>query len=129
MLFIGYNASSGPCADAALRRALDRGFDRTTAAVALLSRHAQAAALPVPPDSPLYDETLAQRRSYSCLLYTSCHCRSGWYSLQVHFFHFSPLPQGQGSLRPIFSPLWTTGCCFTVPSPPEVCLLYTSRCV
>lgn len=47
------------------RRALDRGFDRTTAAVALLSRHAQAAALPVPPDSPLYDETLAQRRSYS----------------------------------------------------------------
>ena len=65
MLFIGYNASSGPCADAALRRALDRGFDRTTAAVALLSRHAQAAALPVPPDSPLYDETLAQRRSYS----------------------------------------------------------------
>lgn len=33
--------------------------------MALLSRHAQAAALPVPPDSPLYDETLAQRRSYS----------------------------------------------------------------
>ena len=27
--------------------------------------------------------------------------RSGWYSLQVHFFHFRPLPQGQGSLRPI----------------------------
>ena len=24
---------------------------------------------------------------------------SEWYSLQVHFFHFFPLPQGQGSLR------------------------------
>jgi hypothetical protein len=25
---------------------------------------------------------------------------SWWYSAQVHFFHFRPLPQGQGSLRP-----------------------------
>ena len=24
---------------------------------------------------------------------------SGWNCLQVHFFHFNPLPQGQGSLR------------------------------
>src|SRR5699024_5723637 len=27
--------------------------------------------------------------------------RSGWYCWQVHFFHLRPLPQGQGSLRPI----------------------------
>ena len=43
-------------------------------------------------------DTLCVRRgsSFSC-----CYCRSGWYSLQVHFFHFRPLPQGHGSLRPI----------------------------
>ena len=40
---------------------------------------------------------------------------SGWNCLQVHFFHFRPLPQGQGSLRPILMTLrW--GCFWTVPS-------------
>ena len=50
---------------AALRRALDRAWDRNTVAVALFSRHAQAAVLPVHPASPLYDQEADQRRGYS----------------------------------------------------------------
>ena len=34
------------------------------------------------------------------------------------FLYFLPLPQGQGSLRPIFFTL--RGCFFTVPSPPTL---------
>ena len=65
MVYLGYNCARGPCADAALRRALDRAWDRNTVAVALFSRHAQASALPAHPASPLYDEDLDQRRGYS----------------------------------------------------------------
>ena len=65
MIYVGYNCASGPCADAALRRALDRGLDRNTVAVALYSRHAQAAELPVPPVSSLWDAARAEERSYS----------------------------------------------------------------
>ena len=36
--------------------------------------------------------------------------------MQVHFFHFSPLPQGHRSLRPTLTTL--VGRFFTVPSPP-----------
>ena len=65
MIYIGYNCAQGPCAGAALRRALDRAWDRSTVAAALFSRHAQAAVLPVHPASPLYDGEMDQRRGYS----------------------------------------------------------------
>ena len=65
MVFVGYNCQKGPCADAALRRALDRAWDRTTVSVALYSRHAQEATLPLSPVHADYDQTLAQRRDYS----------------------------------------------------------------
>lgn len=65
MVFVGYNCQKGPCANAALRRALDRAWDRTTVAVALYSRHAQEATLPLNPVHADYDQTMAQRREYS----------------------------------------------------------------
>ena len=65
MVYIGYNCRRGPCSSADIRRALDRAWDRTTVAVALYSRHAQAATLPLHPDCAYYDQTLAQRRDYS----------------------------------------------------------------
>ncbi len=37
----------------------------------------------------------------------------------MHFFHFRPDPQGQGSLRPILT-AFLTGCFLTVPSPPAL---------
>ncbi|WP_294515786.1 ABC transporter substrate-binding protein [uncultured Intestinimonas sp.] len=65
MVYIGYNCQKGPCANAAVRRALDRAWDRNSVAVALYSRHAQAATLPLHPVCADYDDTLAQRRDYS----------------------------------------------------------------
>lgn len=65
MVFVGYNCYRGPCASPALRRALDRGYDRATVAVALYSRHAQASAIPVPQASTLFDKALSERRDYS----------------------------------------------------------------
>ena len=60
MLYVGFNTVSGPCASAVVRQALLRAFDRSSVVTARLSRHAQAAALPVSPVSPLYDAELAQ---------------------------------------------------------------------
>ena len=65
MLYIGYNTASGPCADQDLRRALSYGYERTAVTKSILSQHARAAALPVSPMSPLYDETLAGTLEYA----------------------------------------------------------------
>lgn len=65
MVYVGYNCARGACVNPVLRQALDRSLDRRTVAVALFSRHAQASALPVPLESPLYNESSAQARSYS----------------------------------------------------------------
>lgn len=65
LLYVGFNTRSGLCRDAALRRALSYGMDRSTVATALLSRHAQAAALPFHPDSALWDDTLAGGLAYA----------------------------------------------------------------
>lgn len=65
MVFVGYNCAAGPCADPALRRALSRGYDRTTVAVSLYARHAAAAALPVHPDTDLYQAEVAQPLEYA----------------------------------------------------------------
>ncbi|MEG1857306.1 MAG: ABC transporter substrate-binding protein, partial [Pseudoflavonifractor sp.] len=65
MLYIGYNTKSGPCKDPAVRKALSYGYERAAVAKSLLARHATAAALPVPPESPLYDRSLADRLEYA----------------------------------------------------------------
>lgn len=65
MLYVGFQTRSGPCQEAAVRRALLRGLDRATVANTLYARHAQAAALPISPSSPLYDQDLAQQLDYS----------------------------------------------------------------
>lgn len=65
MLYVGFNTADGPCRSAQVRQALLRGFDRAAVSTALFSRHAQPAALPVSPASPLYDEALAQELDYA----------------------------------------------------------------
>lgn len=65
MLFMGFNTARGVCSDAPVRQALSRCFDRSTLAASLFVRHAEAAALPVPPSSPLYDAGLAAQLDYS----------------------------------------------------------------
>ena len=65
MLYVGFNCTSGPCAQQGVRQALQRSFDRQSVATVLLARHAQEAALPVSPASPLYDEDLAGQLEYA----------------------------------------------------------------
>lgn len=65
LLYVGFNTRSGPCQDAAVRRALARGFDRATISTALLARHAEVTTLPFPPASTLYDADLADTLAYS----------------------------------------------------------------
>ncbi|MCC8123555.1 MAG: ABC transporter substrate-binding protein [Oscillospiraceae bacterium] len=65
MLYVGFQTQKGLCKDAELRAALQRGCDRDSIASALLSRHAQPAALPAAPASDLYDSTLSQSLAYA----------------------------------------------------------------
>ena len=78
MVYVGYRCTGGPCADPVVRRALDRALDRATVAMALYARHAQEAALPVPPDSPLYDQALADRRVYAPQAAADLLTEGGW---------------------------------------------------
>lgn len=65
MLYVGFNTAKGVCAEAAVRRALSRSLDRTSVTGAFFIGHAQPAALPVAPASPLYDKALAASLEYS----------------------------------------------------------------
>ena len=64
-LYLGFRTDKGPCADPTLRQAISLALDRDTVVTALFARHARAAVLPVPPESPLYDEKLAAELAYS----------------------------------------------------------------
>lgn len=64
MQYLAFNTKRGFGQAAALRLALSRTIDRASVTTALLSRHADAAALPVSPRSPLYDSGLAVEFSY-----------------------------------------------------------------
>ena len=64
MLYVGFNTASGPCRSGEVRQALSRAFDRASIATVLYARHAQAAALPVSPASPLYQADVAAELEY-----------------------------------------------------------------
>lgn len=78
MVYVGFNAASGPCKDAGVRKALLRAFDRDSVSTALYSRHAQPAALPVSPSSSLYKENLAESLSYSSQAVADALTEAGW---------------------------------------------------
>lgn len=65
LLYLGFNTQTGLCADPQARRALSLAIDRDSIAQTDYARHAVAAALPVHPNSPLYNEELAQSVSYN----------------------------------------------------------------
>ena len=65
MLYLGFNTQSGLCRSAQVRRALSMAIDRDSIAQTDYARHAVAAALPVHPDSPLYNEGLAREVGYN----------------------------------------------------------------
>ncbi len=78
MVYVGFNTASGPCRDAGVRRALLRAFDRESVSTALLSRHAQPAALPVHPGASLYHQDQAAALSYSSQAVSDALTAAGW---------------------------------------------------
>lgn len=78
MLYVGYNAAAGVCADPAVRKALSYGFDRSAVAKSLLSGHATAAALPVSPASASYDAALSDTLDYSPQAVDAQLTAAGW---------------------------------------------------
>lgn len=65
MIYVGCNTRSGSCQSKSFRQVLNYAFDRETLATKMLSGHAEAAALPVSPNSKLYDEKLAEKYAWS----------------------------------------------------------------
>ena len=86
LLYVGFNTRSGLCRDAALRRALSYGMDRSTVASALLSRHAAAAELPFHPESGLWDQTLAASLAYAPQTMLELLDEAGWSRTGEAFF-------------------------------------------
>ena len=64
MLYLGFNTASGICRDVRVRRALALCIDRESIAQVDFARHAVPSALPVHPNSPLYDRSLAAELAY-----------------------------------------------------------------
>jgi peptide/nickel transport system substrate-binding protein len=64
MQYIGFNLQSGIFQDRSVRQAILCAIDRSTIAESVYHNFADAAVLPVPPTSSLYDEELAQDYSY-----------------------------------------------------------------
>ncbi len=78
MLFLGFNLRQGPCQDAVVRQALQRAADREAIVAGALSRHAQSAALPAAPGSPLYHEDLARELSFDLSAAAAVLEGGGW---------------------------------------------------
>lgn len=64
LLYVGFQASSGPCQSNLVRQAFSRAIDRERAAQVLLSGHADPASLPVSPLCGDYDAEAAALLAY-----------------------------------------------------------------
>ncbi len=59
LLYLGFNMENGLCRENSLRRALSLAFDRETMVERIFAGHGEAAALPIHPNSSLYDAGVA----------------------------------------------------------------------
>ncbi|MGN0967962.1 MAG: ABC transporter substrate-binding protein, partial [Oscillospiraceae bacterium] len=64
MLYVGFQAKSGPCRDALVRQAVSRSFDRDSVTVSLLAGHGAATCLPFSPRSGLYSAAYERSGAY-----------------------------------------------------------------
>ena len=78
MVYVGFNTTSGPCASAAVRKALLKAFDREAVATGIYSRHAVAATLPLHPESSFYPSSLGETVSYSPREVEQALAQAGW---------------------------------------------------
>lgn len=65
LVYLGFNLQRGPCRSAEVRRCLARAVDRTAVVSTAYANHAVPAALPVHPNSPLYDPGTEERWAYA----------------------------------------------------------------
>ncbi len=84
LLYLGFNASQGLCRDPAVRRSIARAIDRDALAETIFARHAAAAAIPLHPVSPLYNEELAKRLSYDPSILTGLELKGRPLTLLVN---------------------------------------------
>lgn len=78
MIYVGFNLNNGPCTDPLLRLAAARCLDRESMVSVTLAGHADAACLPVHPNSGLYDVSLAQNLDYSLQEADPLLLEAGW---------------------------------------------------
>ena len=78
LLYVGFNARKGACADPAVRAALQYAFDRENVAGKLLAGHATASALPVPSGAACYDAALAGGLAYNGDTAAQLLSAAGW---------------------------------------------------
>ena len=78
MLYLGFNLKKGPCSDLSVRQAAARCLDREDIAAVLLAGHADPAALPVHPDTGLYNGTLARTLAYDTRKAAELLAEGGW---------------------------------------------------
>ena len=65
LIYLGFNTQREPFHSTSLRLAVSRAIDRQAVAGTIYAHHARPSALPVHPDSPLYDEAAASDLSYA----------------------------------------------------------------
>lgn len=64
LIYLGFQTAHGVCQDPQVRQAIAKAIDRSAVTDSIYARHATPATLPVHPDSPLYDEELAQELEF-----------------------------------------------------------------
>ncbi len=64
MLYVGFQAATGPCSDPLVRQAISRSFDRDTVSGSLLAGHADATCLPISPHSTRYNSAYEKAGCY-----------------------------------------------------------------
>lgn len=64
MLYLGFQTGRGLCRSASVRQALAHAIDRASIAQVDFAQHAVPSALPIHPNSPLYDTALAEELAY-----------------------------------------------------------------
>ena len=87
LLYLGCNTRSGACKNLEVRQALARAVDREHIAGTLLAGHAAAAALPVHPDTQLYDKALAQDLGYDPEAARTILSDGGWQADEAGRLH------------------------------------------
>lgn len=64
LVYLAFNTQSGPCRSAAVRQALADAIDRESIVQTSYASHGVPTALPIHPDSPLYDQAAAAALDY-----------------------------------------------------------------